>query len=106
MVGSLIGGAIDPDVIKGPRIGDGPAQSSAEGVPIPWVVKGVSPPIQGNICAQSERREVEKEDDGKGGPVQVTYEAHQDYCIQVCESSQIRGSTVKGPLIIWMNERI
>lgn len=106
MIGSAIGGAVDPEVIEGPRIGDGAKQSSAEGAPIAWIVGGCSPWIQGNICAVTNRREVKKEDDGKGGPVQITYEAHQDYCLLVCESSEIRESTVVGPLIVKVNGKI
>lgn len=106
MIGGMIGGAIDPTEIKGPHIGDGPAQSSQEGVPIPWVM-GTFGWIQGNIVQVSARREVKKEDDGKGsGQVQVTYEAHQDYCIMVCESSETRGSTVVGPLMVKIDGKI
>lgn len=103
-IGGLIGGVIDPTVIEGPHIGDGSNQSSAEGVPIPWIIgTGL---VQGNIVQKSERREVKKEDDGKGGPVQVTYEAHQDFAIMICESSETRLSTMLGVLMVRCNGKI
>jgi hypothetical protein len=105
-IGGFIGGQISPTEMHGPHIGDGSQQSSQEGVPIPWIL-GSFGWIQGNIVQKSERREVKKEDDGKGsGQVQVTYEAHQDFCIMVCESSETRNSTVVGPLIIRVNGKI
>lgn len=106
MIGGMIGGAIDPTEIEGPHIGDGAQQSSQEGVPISWIL-GTYGWVQGNIVQKSERREIRKEDDGKGsGQVQVTYEAHQDFCLMVCESSETRNSTVVGPLIIRVNGKI
>lgn len=106
MIGGMIGGWVSPTEIEGPHIGDGQRQTSQEGVPIPWVL-GTYGWIQGNIVDKSARREVRKEDDGKGsGQVQVTYEAHQDYCIMVCESSETRDSTVVGPLIVKIDGKI
>lgn len=75
-------------------------------MPIPWVL-GTYGWIQGNIVAKSKRREVKKTDDGKGSGTETsTYEAHQDFCLLVCESSEIRNSTVVGPLIIRVNGKI
>lgn len=104
-IGGFIGGVIDPTEIKGPHIGDGPQQSSNEGVPIALIL-GTAGWVQGNIVQISERREVKKEDDGKGGPVVVTYEAHQDYCIMAAESCELRGSTIVGVLMVRVNGKI
>lgn len=75
-------------------------------MPIHWIL-GTYGWVQGNIVQKSDRREVKKEDDGKGsGQVQVTYEAHQDFCLMVCESSETRNSTVVGPLMVRVNGKI
>ncbi len=102
LIGGLIGGAIDPTKIEGPHIGDGRPQTSNEGEPIAWIL-GTPDWVQGNIVQISEVREVKKEDDGKGGPVQVTYQARQDYCIMAAESCEIRNSTIVGVLMVRVN---
>lgn len=105
-IGGAIGGAISPTEIEGPRIGDGQNQSSAEGVPIAWI-QGTAGFVQGNIVDKGPRREVKKEDDGKGSStVAVTYEAHQDFTIMICESSETRDSLMTGVLIVRVNGKI
>lgn len=105
-IGGAIGGWISPTQVEGPRIGDSANQSSAEGQPITWVL-GTCGWVEGNIVDKSEIREVEKTDDGKGSGVEtVTYEAHQDYCIMICESSEIRDSLMVGVLIVQVDGKI
>jgi putative tail protein len=105
-IGGAIGGWISPTQVNGPRIGDGANQSSAEGQPIPWIL-GTSPWIQGNIVDKSPRREVKKTDDGKGSGQEInTFEAHQDFCIMICESSEHRESVMVGPLIVKVDGKI
>lgn len=106
-IGGLIGGWISPTQVEGPHIGDSASQSSQEGQPIPWVI-GTCGWIEGNIVDKSEVREVEKTDDGKGSGTEVTtYEAHQDYCIMICESSQVRESLMLDtPLIVQVDGKI
>ena len=105
-IGGAIGGWISPTQVNGPRIGDGAAQSSAEGQPIPWVI-GTCGWLQANIVDKSPRREVKKTDDGKGSGQEVnTFEAHQDFVLMVCESSEHRESLMTGPLMIKMDGKI
>ena len=67
-IGGLIGGAVDPQKIKGPHIGDGQTQTASDGAPIAWI-QGTAP-VSGTIIQVSARREVEVTDSGgKGGPV-------------------------------------
>lgn len=106
-IGGAIGGWISPTQVNGPRIGDGQSQSSAEGMPIPWILGTGPSPIQGQIVQKSPRREVKKTDDGKGSGVETnTYEAHQDFCILFCESSEHRGSLMKGVLFCLVDGKI
>lgn len=105
-IGGAIGGWISPTQVEGPRIGDSADQSSAEGQPIPWIL-GTCGWIQGNIVDKSEIREIEKTDDGKGSGVEtVTFEAHQDFCIMICESSTVRNSLMVGVLIVQVDGKI
>lgn len=105
-IGGMIGGWIDPTQVNGPRIGDGANQSSAEGVPIPWVI-GTCGWLQGNIVDRSPRREVKKTDDGKGSGTEInTFEAHQDFVLMVCESSEHRESLMTGVLIVKIDGKI
>ena len=85
MIGSAIGGAIDPEVIKGPSVGDIAAQTSQEGIPRP-IVFALSQPMSGNVIATSEPKIVKKEQSqGKGGPKVETESVYRTYAIGVCE---------------------
>jgi hypothetical protein len=84
-IGSAIGGAVDPEIIKGPSVGDIAAQTSQEGVPRP-IVFALSQPMSGNIIASSEPRIVRRrERQGKGGPKVETESVYRTYAIGVCE---------------------
>jgi hypothetical protein len=85
VIGSAIGGAIDPEIIKGPSVGDIAAQTSQEGIPRP-IVFALSPPMAGNIIASGEPRIVRRrESQGKGGPKVETESVYRTYAIGVCE---------------------
>lgn len=104
-VGGMVGGAIDPTKIKGPHIGDGLDQSATDGAPIAWIQGRAR--TAGTVVAVSPRREVKKKDDGKGsGTETITYEAHQDFAILICESSEIYGSTIDGVLRVEQDGKI
>lgn len=84
-IGSAIGGAVDPEVIKGPSIGDIATQTSTEGGPRP-IVWALSQPIAGNIIASGEPRIVRKRtSSGKGGPKVETEEVYRSYAVGACE---------------------
>src|SRR5690606_13905071 len=84
-IGSAIGGAVDPEVIKGPSLGDLAKQTSMQGVPRP-IIWALSPPMAGNIIASSEPKNVRKRKrQGKGGPKVETEHAYRTYAIGGCE---------------------
>lgn len=97
-IGGTIGGIVDPTHINGPKIGDGQQQSATDGNPIAWV-QGTAM-VAGTIVQVSSRRQIRHKDNGKGGPVQVTYTAVQDFAILVCESSELRDSTMQSVLMV------
>lgn len=95
-IGSTVGGIIDPQVIKGPALGDIANQTSQEGVPIPNV-HGLSPPIAGNIIACSEPIYGTNTTSGKGGTKVKTSTVSRTYSIGFCEGP------VGGFVRVWRN---
>ena len=84
-IGSAIGGAVDPQIIKGPSLGDLAKQTSLEGVPRP-IIWALSPPMGGNVIACSEPKIVRKRKrQGKGGPKVETEHVYRTYAVGVCE---------------------
>lgn len=83
-IGAAIGNAVDPQIIKGPGIGEIAQQTSQEGGPRP-IVFALSQPIAGNIIATSEPRIVKRRSGGKGGPKVETESVYRTYAIGVCE---------------------
>lgn len=100
MIGSLIGNAVDPQVIKGPSIGDGQTQTSKEGAPRP-IIYGTAC-VAGNIIDTSEiYKSIKENQQGKGGgPVVEEERMHMTYAIRICEGP------VSGILRIWEDEKL
>jgi hypothetical protein len=103
-IGGMIGGAVDPTHINGPKIGDGQQQAATDGNPIAWVQGSAM--VAGTIVQVSKRRQIRHKDNGKGGPVQVTYTAVQDFAILVCESSELRDSTMSAVLMVMQDGKL
>lgn len=103
--GGTIGGALDPTKISGPHIGQGQQQTATDGVAIAWVIGTAK--VAGCLIAVGPRREVEVDSGGKGSSTeQVTYEAHQDFAILICESSQLRNSSINSIVIVEQDGKI
>jgi hypothetical protein len=99
MIGSAIGGYVDPDVIEGPRLKDAQVQTSQEGVPRP-IIYGTAQ-VAGNLIHRGPLKEVKKKErTGKGGPVQETYHYYMTYAIRVCEGP------VAGIRRIWRDDKL
>ncbi len=98
MIGSAIGGYVDPDVIEGPRLKDAQGITAMEGMPRPFgygtFVCG------GNIIQSGPLNEFSKKNRGKGGPVQKTWHYHRTYAIRVCEGP------IAGIRRIWRNDML
>ena len=104
-IGGAIGGAVDPEHIYGPKIGDGQRQTATDGIPIAWV-QGTAT-VAGTIVQVGPRRQIRKKEGGKGGgPVQVTFEAHQEFAILICESSELRDSTIDAVVMVEQDGKI
>lgn len=95
-LGSMVGNAIDPPIIKGPSVGEVSQQTSQEGVPIP-IPFGTSPPLAGNLSMAAPPRIVRDRQSGKGGPKYETETIYRTYAINFCEGP------VAGFKRVWRN---
>lgn len=99
-IGSVIGNAVDPQRIKGPRIGDANVQTSQEGAPRP-IVYGTAA-VMGNLIDRGPLNKVITEErQGKGGgPVVESESLFMTFAIRICEGP------VGGLLRIWEDEKL
>ena len=105
MIGSIVGNAVDPLVVDGPKIGDVAQQTSSEGVYRP-IVFGTAQ-IAGNIIAQGPNIiRKRKQQQGKGGgPITVTESLYKTFAIRLCESWRGEEGIV-GISRIWENGKL
>lgn len=98
-IGALIGNVVDPQVIKGPRIGEAGLQTSAEGVYRP-VVRGIAA-VMGNVIERGNRRvKTERHSQGKGGPEVEEQRVFWTFAIRICEGP------IEAVTRIWMDEKL
>jgi hypothetical protein len=99
-IGSVIGNAVDPQRIKGPRIGDVNLQTSQEGAPRP-IVYGTAA-VMGNLIDRGPLNKVITEErQGKGGgPVVENESLFMTFAIRICEGP------IDGVSRIWEDERL
>lgn len=103
LAGSIIGGAVDPDRIQGPRLTDAQTQTSNEGVPRP-IIYGTAC-VAGNIIQVGPLVEHKtSQRAGKGGPVQETFTYTRDVAIRICEAAPLGGSMKL--LRVWKNDKL
>lgn len=101
MIGSMIGGAVDPDEIRAPSIGDAQRQTSQAGMPRP-VVYGHPAPFAGNVIdGDPIARKIEvEEEQGKGGPVVISERFLLTTAVRICEGP------IEGVVRIWRNGEV
>jgi hypothetical protein len=102
VVGSLIGNAVDPVKVEGPRLTDAKAMTARDGVPIPWgdgIFRVAGTMIACQPGKPTEHKKKKRQGKG-GGPVQVTYTYTRTHAVLICE----------GPIIgirrIWRNGKL
>lgn len=97
-IGSVIGNAVDPLTLQGPKIGDNGVQTSAEGAFRP-ILYGTGP-IVGNVITRGNRQiKKKKERQDKGGPVTETEHVYWTFQIRI-------GEPVQALLRIWEDEKL
>lgn len=97
-IGGMIGNAIDPLQINGPKIGDNGVQTSAEGAWRP-IVYGTAPVVGNVICRGNRQVKKKKQKQSKGGPVTVTEHVYWTFAIRI-------GEPVSALLRIWEDEKL
>lgn len=98
-IGSILGNAVDPQVIKGPKIGDAGVQTSAEGAYRP-VIYGTGA-VMGNVIERGNRKVTKRRtQQGKGGPVTEEERVSWTFAIRICEGP------IAGLLRIWEDEKL
>ncbi len=103
MIGSAIGGYVDPETIEGPRLTDAQTQTSNEGVPRA-IVYGTAC-VAGNIiqCGPLVEHKTTQRA-GKGGPEQTTFTYTRDVAIRICEAAPL-GGTMRLRRV-WKNDKL
>lgn len=99
-IGSIVGNAVDPQVIKGPKIGEAGLQTSAEGVYRP-IIFGTGA-VKGNIIARGNRQvRTQRTSQGKGGgPVTEEQRVYWTFAIRICEGP------ISGITRVWQDEKL
>lgn len=100
MIGAGIGASFD--TIQGRKVGEMSSPRAQEGEPIPLVFGTAR--VTGRLMSCGEPSIVEE--GGKGGPQVVNETAYMSYSILVCESSELRDSTIGGILMVIQNNKI
>lgn len=100
VIGSLLGNAVDPVKVYGPRLTDAKVQTARDGVPISWGMGAFRTAGTLIHVQPGPPTEHEEEEGGKGGgPVEVTYTYTRTFAVLVCE----------GPIIgirrIWADQK-
>lgn len=107
MLGSLAGGIIDPEVTRGPSLGDGQTQLAQDGVPMPIVYGAMV--VSGTVIDPGKLTKViVKESAGKGGPVTETETEtwRRTYAILIAQSAKDTPSEIVGVRRVWEDEKL
>lgn len=83
LIGSAVGGMLDPQKSYGPRASDARVQASEYGAMITMIFG--THRAAGQCTWEAPRLEHENKTGGKGGPQQITYSYTQSFAISVCE---------------------
>lgn len=107
MIGSVVGGIVDPQTIQGAQWQNQQLQGSADGLGRA-VIFGTAT-VTGNLLdaePNGPRIGTRTERQGKGGPEVERDTAILTYAIEICDSSELRGTTVQGVIAVWEDEKL
>lgn len=107
MIGGLIGGLVDPQVIQGAQWNNQALQGAQDGLPRA-IVFGTAPVVGTIMDADPNGPKIgtKKERQGKGGPVVERDTAILTYAIEICDSSELRGTKINGVIAVWEDEKL
>jgi hypothetical protein len=106
MIGSVVGGIVDPQVIQGAQWQNQQLQGSADGLGRA-VIFGTAT-VTGNLldAEPGGPRIGKKTEGGKGGPEVERDTAILTYAIEICDSSELRGTKVNSVIAVWEDEKL
>lgn len=106
MIGAGIGSIVDPQQIQGRQWNNQTMQGSQDGL-ARAVVFGTGT-VVGNLLDSEPkpRKGTRKESAGKGGAEIKHDTAKLTYAIEICDSSELRGTKVNGVIAVWEDERL
>lgn len=106
MIGSVVGGIVDPQTIQGAQWQNQQLQGSADGLGRA-VIFGTAT-VTGNLldAEPGGPRIGKKSESGKGGPEVERDTAILTYAIEICDSSELRGTKVSGVIAVWEDEKL
>lgn len=106
MIGSVVGGIVDPQTIQGAQWQNQQLQGSADGLGRA-VIFGTAT-VTGNLldCEPGGPRIGKKTEGGKGGPEIERDTAILTYAIEICDSSELRGTKVNSVIAVWEDEKL
>jgi hypothetical protein len=106
MIGGMAGGLIDPDTLQGAEYSGRSIAGSESGLAraIIWGTKDV----EGRLMDGEDKPRIgtRTESAGKGGAEIEHDTALLSYAIEICESSQLRGTLVQGVHAVWEDEKL
>lgn len=106
MIGSVVGGIVDPQTIQGAQWQNQQLQGSSDGLGRA-VIFGTAT-VTGNLLDAEPNgpRIGKKTEGGKGGPEVERDTAILTYAIEICDSSELRGTKVNGVIAVWEDEKL
>lgn len=106
MIGGMAGGLIDPETLQGAQFSGRSVAGSESGL-ARAIIYGTTT-VEGRLMdGEAEPRlGTRTESAGKGGPEIESDTALLSYAIEICESSELRGTLVAGVLAVWEDEKL
>lgn len=104
MLGGMAGGLIDPETLQGAQFSGNTLAGSESGLGRP-IIFGTAV-CEGRLLDGEPNPRVTKADVGKGGPEVKDDTALWSGSIEICESSELRGTKVEAVLAVWEDEKL
>lgn len=106
LIGSVAGGLIDPETMQGAQFQGGQVGGSQSGLAIP-IVFATNTVESRLLDGESEPRlSTRTESAGKGGPEVEHDVALLSYSLEICESSELRETSIHHVLACWEDEQL
>lgn len=104
LIGSMIGGLLDPPKQEGPRLQELNLQRSTYGRMFPFLWGTIR--VAGDVIDQTDLEEHKQKSGGKGGPEVTTYTYSASFDIALCASKRFGDPACLGILRIWADARL